>query len=92
MSLSEHTVLSEAQRARLAADDTVGGGNLLRSAIAASPHPELPFMYSARPLAHPDGRRLHELSLLDLDQLAQSWSEKGGEWTLRRAGPAQLPE
>jgi acyl-coenzyme A synthetase/AMP-(fatty) acid ligase len=74
MSSSEHTVLSWEQRARLAVDDTVGGGNLLRAAIAASPHPELPFIRSARPLTHPDGRRLHELSMLDLDTLAQSWS------------------
>lgn len=74
MSLSEHTVLSEELRARLAADDTIGGGNLVRSAVAASPHPELPFLKSATPLTHPDGRQLHELSLLDVDLLSQSWS------------------
>src|SRR5215469_5277726 len=74
MSLSEQTVLSQEQRARLAADETVGGGNLLRSALAASPHPDLPFIRSATPLALPDGRQSRELSLLDLDLLAQSWS------------------
>ncbi len=74
MSLSPGTVLSPEQRAQLAADTAVGGGNLLRPAIAVSPHPELPFLRSARPLTNTSGQPQHEFSLLDLDQLAQSWS------------------
>lgn len=74
MTLSAETVLSPEQRARLAADPAVGGGNLLRSAIAANPHPELPFIRSLRPLTNTSGQPQDEFSLQDLDQLAQSWS------------------
>jgi len=55
---SSETVLTPGQRARLAQDPRVGGGNLLKSAIAANPHPELPFVHSARPLVDTDGRPL----------------------------------
>ncbi|MBI3688218.1 MAG: acyl--CoA ligase [Actinobacteria bacterium] len=68
------TVLSPEQRVALAADPGVGGGNLLRSALAASPHPDEPFIYSATALPTTDHRLVHHLSLNDLDQLAQSWS------------------
>ena len=68
------TVLSPEQRAALAADPTVGGGNLLGSAIAANPHPELPFVHSYRPMVNTDGEEQHDFSLNQLDQLAQSWS------------------
>lgn len=74
MPLSYLTVLTPEQRERVAADPTVGGGNLLRSAIAANPHPELPFIHSHRPLINTEGQAQHEFSLLQLDQLAQSWS------------------
>lgn len=74
LSLSHETVLTPQQRAELAADDSVGGGNILRSALAANPHPELPFVHSHRPLTTTDGRQQHEFSLNQLDQLAQSWS------------------
>src|SRR5436190_15591258 len=70
----DSTVLSPEQRAAVAADERLGGGNVLQTAIATSPHPELPFIYPVRPLAGTDGQPLHELSLLDLDHLAQSWS------------------
>src|SRR3954454_14428451 len=78
---SAETVLTPGQRARLAQDPRVGGGNLLKSAIAANPHPEVPFVHSARPLVNTDGQEQWDFSLLDLDWLAQSWSvwylEKG---------------
>jgi acyl-coenzyme A synthetase/AMP-(fatty) acid ligase len=74
MTLSPGTILSPRQREQLAADPAVGGGNVLPSAIAASPHPELPFLRSARPLVDASGQRRHEFSLLDLDQLVQGWS------------------
>jgi len=68
------TVLTQAQRYTLAHDDGFGGGNLLQAALAANPHPEMPFIRPVRPLVASDGKPLHELSLLDLDGLAQSWS------------------
>jgi hypothetical protein len=74
MTLSGKTVLTPEQRGALSADTTVGGGNLLPSAIAANPHPELPFLRSLRPLTDTDGRPRTELSLLDIDRLAQAWS------------------
>jgi acyl-coenzyme A synthetase/AMP-(fatty) acid ligase len=80
MPASSPTVLSPEQRERLAADRGVGGGNLLRSAIAANPHPELPFVRPVRPLVGTGGEQLTELSLWQLDELAQSWSV----WYLER--------
>lgn len=81
MPMSAGTILSPEQRARLAADPAVGGGNLLRSAINANPHPELSFIRTAAPLTNTSGELQDEFSLHDLDQLAQSWSvwylEKG---------------
>ncbi|WP_432133488.1 MULTISPECIES: class I adenylate-forming enzyme family protein [unclassified Streptomyces] len=68
------TVLTPEQRSALAADPTVGGGNLLRSALAANPHPDLPFLRSSRPIATPDGELREEFSLAEFDALAQSWS------------------
>jgi acyl-coenzyme A synthetase/AMP-(fatty) acid ligase len=74
MSSFAKTVLSPEQRARLAADPQVGGGNLLQVAIAANPHPEVPFIHSVRPLINTDGKEQHDFSLLQLDDLVQSWS------------------
>jgi acyl-coenzyme A synthetase/AMP-(fatty) acid ligase len=68
------TVLNQTQRCALSNDFTFGGGSLLQAAIAANPHPEVPFIRLVRPLPGTDGEPLHELSLLDLDHLAQSWS------------------
>ncbi|GAA3723417.1 class I adenylate-forming enzyme family protein [Salinactinospora qingdaonensis] len=68
------TVLSPGQREKMSEDTTVGGGNLLASAIATNPAPATPFIHSARPLTTTDGERKHDFSLLQLDQLTQSWS------------------
>ncbi|WP_441245321.1 AMP-binding protein [Kitasatospora sp. McL0602] len=68
------TVLSPDQRVKLAEDTTVGGGNLLRSAIAANPHPELAFVHSPRPVVNTDGQPQYDFSLVEIDELAQSWS------------------
>ena len=68
------TVLSVQQRAAVAADESWGAGNLLAAAIASNPRPELALIHLVRPLTDTDGHLLHELSLLDLDRLAQSWS------------------
>lgn len=74
MSSFAPTVLTPEQREILAADTSVGGGNLLRSAIAANPHPELPFVHSYRPITHATGESKHDFSLAEIDVLAQSWS------------------
>ena len=68
------TVLTIEQRAALAADDSVGGGNLLPSAIAASPAPDQPFLRTLRPVMNARGELLAEFSLHQLDELVQSWS------------------
>lgn len=68
------TVLTVEQRAAVAADPTVGGGNLLPSAIAASPAPDQPFLRTLRPLLNTKGEPQNEFSLLQLDELVQSWS------------------
>ncbi|MGL5859392.1 MAG: class I adenylate-forming enzyme family protein [Angustibacter sp.] len=68
------TVLTPSQRAAVAADDTIGGGNLLTSAIAASPAPDQPFLRSLRPVLNTRGEPQQEFSLLELDDLVQSWS------------------
>ncbi|MDL5206197.1 class I adenylate-forming enzyme family protein [Streptomyces sp. ALI-76-A] len=68
------TVLTPEQRSVLAADTTVGGGNLLRSALAVNPHPEVPFLHSSRPMATPTGELKQDFSLAEFDALAQSWS------------------
>ena len=71
---TDPTLLSVQQRSAVASDDSWGAGNMLLVAIAANPHPELPVVRLARPLAGSDGRPLRELSLLDLNALAESWS------------------
>jgi acyl-coenzyme A synthetase/AMP-(fatty) acid ligase len=68
------TVLTPEQRAALAADDSVGGGNLLPSAIAASPAPDQPFLRTLRPVTNTSGELQTRFSLLELDELVQSWS------------------
>ncbi|RSS80767.1 class I adenylate-forming enzyme family protein [Streptomyces sp. WAC06614] len=68
------TVLDPAQRAALAADTTVGGGNLLRSALKWSPSPTTRFIHSTRPITDLDGVEQHDWSLAEVDALAQAWS------------------
>ena len=74
MSLSEKALLTSEQRRQFAANDELGGGNLLSSAIAGNPHPEVAFIRSGRPLTNTAGDLQTDFSLLQLDQLAQSWS------------------
>ncbi len=68
------TALSAEQRAVVASDASWGGGNLLQAAIDSNPHPELALITLARPLIASDGQPLHTLSLLELDELAESWA------------------
>lgn len=78
------TVLSQGQRHALAVDPGYGGGNVLPAALAASRAPATPFLRPVRPVAGTGGEELRELSLLQLDALAQSWSS----WYLGRGvGP-----
>ncbi|RFU86783.1 long-chain fatty acid--CoA ligase [Streptomyces triticagri] len=74
------TVLTPEQRAVVAADDSIGGGNLLTRAIAHSPRPDTAFVHSARPVVGLDGTARHDYSLRQIDELAQSWSA----WYLAR--------
>ncbi|WP_030897474.1 class I adenylate-forming enzyme family protein [Streptomyces sp. NRRL F-5126] len=68
------TVLTPDQRAKISADPLVGGGNLLKSALAASIAPAARFIHSARPLTTASGERRHDFSINEVDELAQSWS------------------
>jgi acyl-coenzyme A synthetase/AMP-(fatty) acid ligase len=72
--LSDKALLTKQQRLQFAANDDLGGGNLLRSAIAGNPNPDAVFIRSGRPLRNTDGEQQTDFSLLQLDQLAQSWS------------------
>ncbi|GAA2974804.1 long-chain fatty acid--CoA ligase [Streptomyces lactacystinicus] len=74
MTLSARTLLSAESRAKLAADPRLGGGNVLESALAVSPNPDLPFIATGRPVATCDGGTTTEFSLRGLDRLVQSWS------------------
>lgn len=74
------TMLSPGQREVLAHDAAVGGGNLLPSAIAANPRPDVPFIHSIRPLPALGGGTVSDFSLLELDRLVRSWSV----WYLER--------
>ena len=83
MSISATALLSRDLRSHLAADDSLGAGNLLETALEVNPNPDAPFIESGRPVADTDGRARTEFSLLDIDRLAQSWAawylEKGVE-------------
>lgn len=68
------TVLTQAQRYLLSRDDGWGGGSILAAAVHASPHPEIQFIRLARAIPGIGGEPVDHLSLLALDQLAQSWS------------------
>ncbi|MGC5343914.1 class I adenylate-forming enzyme family protein [Streptomyces sp. DT24] len=74
MSTFAPTVLTPQQRTDLAADTTVGGGNLLRSAIAANPRPDERFIHSSQPIATASGELRQDFSLVEFDALAQAWS------------------
>lgn len=84
MSPSAKALLTPELRDRLATDPNLGLGNVLRSAIAVNPHPDVPFIVSDRPIVNSAGQEQTDFSLLDIDRLAQSWSV----WYLSRGvGP-----
>ena len=68
------TVLTPELRAKVAADSSIGGGNLLPSMLAINPYPDEPFIKSLTPVPYTDGETRTEFSLRDLDHLIQSWS------------------
>ncbi|MDF5753564.1 class I adenylate-forming enzyme family protein [Spongiactinospora sp. TRM90649] len=74
MTLSARALLTMDQRQAFAKRQGIGGGNLLTSAIESSPAPDARFIRSARPLTRTDGSPQSDFSLLELDQLAQSWA------------------
>jgi acyl-coenzyme A synthetase/AMP-(fatty) acid ligase len=71
---SHKTVLSPELRAQVAADTSIGGGNLLPSMLAINPYPDEPFIHSLVPVPYTDGETRTDFSLRDLDDLVQSWS------------------
>lgn len=74
MSLTHDTVLTPDLRAQVAADPTIGGGNLLPAVMAINPFPDAPFIRSLIPIPYTDGQIRTEFSLRDLNHLVQSWS------------------
>lgn len=74
MQFTHNTVLTPELRSRVAADSSIGGGNLLPSMLAVNPYPDEPFILSLTPVPYTDGETRTEFSLRDLDHLIQSWS------------------
>jgi len=74
MILTHNTVLPPDLRAQVAADPTIGGGNLLPALLALNPFPDEPFIKSLIPIPYLDGETRTEFSLRDLNHLVQSWS------------------
>ncbi len=74
MSLSPRPLLPVELRSALAADPELGGGNLLQTALAVHPQPDVAFIRSGRPLTNTAGEPQSEFSVRQLDELAQSWS------------------
>lgn len=74
MPFSTGTLTSAETRMRFAEDPQLGGGNLLSAAVQANPRPDLPFLLCERPVVHRDGPLKAELSLAEIDALAQAWS------------------
>ena len=68
------TALSAKERAVVASDSRWGGASVLQAAIASNPHPEHALIHLVRPLTGTDGRPADTLSLLELDELAESWA------------------
>jgi acyl-coenzyme A synthetase/AMP-(fatty) acid ligase len=52
----------------------VGGGNFLRAALEHSPAPDSPYLSVDRPVTDALGRQRTELTLREIDALAQQWS------------------
>ena len=80
MPLAHKTVLSPELRAKVAADTSIGGGNLLPAMLAINPYPDEPFIHSLTPVPYTDGETRTEFSLRSLDHLVGSWSV----WYLER--------
>ncbi|TDB78456.1 class I adenylate-forming enzyme family protein [Micromonospora sp. KC723] len=74
MSLLADALLPADLRLTLARNEQLGGGNVLRHAMAVHPRPDVPFLRLGRPVVDSTGQARDELSLRDLDRLAQSWS------------------
>lgn len=80
-SLTNKAILSPEERCRLAAMPDLGSGNLLATALAVHPDPNIPFIRTGRPVVNTAGEEQTEFTLAQLDALVQSWSvwyhEKG---------------
>jgi acyl-coenzyme A synthetase/AMP-(fatty) acid ligase len=74
MTFTHNTVLSPDLRSQVAADPTVGGGNLLRSMLAVNRYPDEPFIKSLTPVPYTDGETRTDFSLRELAHLVESWS------------------
>lgn len=74
MSTFAPTVLSPGQREKLIADPDLGGGSIIRTALAHASAPDVAFINLPAPILGTDGQPLQQLSLRQLDELVQSWS------------------
>lgn len=73
-------MLTPEMRTELARHPDLGGGNVLSVALRASLCPDAPFIRLIRPVTDTAGQPQYELSLVDVDRLAQAWSV----WYLQR--------
>lgn len=71
---ANRALLTPEQRSRLAALPELGGGNLLATAMAVHPDPNIPFIRTGRPVINTAGKEQTEFTLAQIDALAQSWS------------------
>jgi len=74
MRLSDLAVLPRQTRAEVAVNRSIGGGNVLRSAIAISPLRDAPFVYTAVPVVNLAGEPQTQFSLNQLAELVDAWS------------------
>lgn len=74
MALSVISLRSEEERAELAANAALGGGNAWRLAAETSATPDAVAVIADKPLVNQFGELQSEFSLRELDDLARSWS------------------
>lgn len=84
------TIVSDAARAALAADATLGAGNFLDFALKASPAPDAPVLFMEKRWVSPRGKRYESLSLGDLrreSDMLSAWYFAQG---VRQADPVAV--
>jgi acyl-coenzyme A synthetase/AMP-(fatty) acid ligase len=69
-----NTLLTPERRLKLASDPTLGAGNFIAKALAATPTPDAPVLFLERPFVTFWGESFLELSLRQLDALGRKYA------------------